>query len=156
MITVEQNGVSIQDILKVMGEVVCILDLFVVKADSLLRTPHEYDCLYYELVRAERQIEDVYEFILKQAGKEVEELKMTALNLKNRLSNIRTAAKHFSLKVAQYSSDTLTYQQVLSVIQENYDTLNFRVEPSLEMVQIHYEPNDQEFFSEFVISHLTN
>ena len=84
--------------------------------------------------------------------------KDTAAKLSSALVNIKAIISHFTGKIESYSSinqiSTLTEEQVLEVVRNNYDTLTLKLQDNLDQFD-RYEPEkplESKFFAEILRS----
>ncbi|CAG2106059.1 unnamed protein product [Medioppia subpectinata] len=136
--------------------VVNIFNLFITFGDTFLPSPQSYDELYYEIIRMHSVFEQLYSMTLRYASNDKAEHKESAAKLSSSLVNIKAIINHFNAKIESYSSlhqiSSLTEEQVLEIVRNNYDTLTLKLQDNLDQFD-RYDPEKQyesKFFTELL------
>ncbi|CAG2166751.1 unnamed protein product [Oppiella nova] len=136
--------------------VVNIFNLFITFGDTFLPSPQSYDELYYEIIRMHSVFEQLYSMTLRYVSNEKAEHKESATKLSSSLVNIKAIINHFNAKIETYSSThqipSLTEEQVLEIVRNNYDTLTLKLQDNLDQFD-RYDPETQcesKFFTELL------
>ncbi|XP_054167117.1 armadillo-like helical domain-containing protein 3 [Oppia nitens] len=136
--------------------VVNIFNLFITFGDTFLPSPQAYDELYYEIIRMHSVFEHLYSMTLRYASNEKAEYKESATRLASTLVNIKAIINHFNTKIESYSLQnqlsSLTEEQVLDVVRNNYDTLTLKLQDNLDQYD-RYDPIKQcesKFFNDLL------
>ncbi|KAJ8025947.1 Armadillo-like helical domain-containing protein 3 [Holothuria leucospilota] len=145
-----------QNIFELACKVVNLFNLFITYGDTFLPTAGSYDELYYEIIRMHQVFDNLYSLALRHSTNSGE-YKATANKLTNCLVNIRAIVNHFTPKVdsvsAMNSQPSLSADQVLEVVRQNYDTLTLKLQDSLDQYERYAEkPRESAFFTELVRS----
>uniref|UniRef100_H2ZR09 Armadillo-like helical domain-containing protein n=1 Tax=Ciona savignyi TaxID=51511 RepID=H2ZR09_CIOSA len=145
-----KNGIFV-----LLTQVVNLFNMFVTFGDTFLPSPTSYDELYYEIVRMAQIFDTMYTLVLRYINHP--EYKEHAAKLNNALVNIRAIVLHFRPKIDQWSKDnnqaTLTEDEVLEVVRNNYDSLTLRLQDNLDHYERYSErPKEAAFFSDLVRS----
>lgn len=135
-------------------QVAIVFNLFITYGDTFLPNPNVYDELYYELIRMHHVFENLYSLAVRH----VEEdgvYKDTANRLITSLVNIRAIVNHFTPKIDSWSAShqvaSLTPDQVLEVVRNNYDTLTLKLQDNLDHYEKYSErPKESTFFTQLV------
>lgn len=159
----ESHLLKKHNIFHIASKVVNIFNLFITYGDTFLPNPTSYDELYYEIIRMHQVFDNVYSMAMKAGDLALRyttnegEWKDSAAKLKNHLGNIRAIINHFTPKVdswaAQNHLSSLTEEQVLEVVRNNYDTLTLKLQDSLDQFERYSEkPRETSFFTQLVRS----
>nr|XP_002131899.1 armadillo-like helical domain-containing protein 3 [Ciona intestinalis] len=145
-----KNGVFV-----LLTQIVNLFNMFVTFGDTFLPSPTSYDELYYEIVRMSQIFDTMYTLVLRYINHP--EYKEFASKLNSALVNIRAIILHFRPKIDKYSKDnnqaTLTEEEVLEVVRNNYDSLTLRLQDNLDHFERYSErPKEVSFFSDLVRS----
>eukprot|EP00040_Diaphanoeca_grandis_P026699 m.149915 g.149915 ORF g.149915 m.149915 type:complete len:715 (+) comp30692_c0_seq1:174-2318(+) len=141
------------DIFKLSNLVVNIINIFVTYGDTFLPNPTSYDELYYEIIRVHHTFDSLYQMAKRhEVGDYAPE---AAQKLTTDLMNIRAITNHFNPLINQWKQDedltTLTQEQVLKVVNDNYGTLTLKLQDELLVYDDYVEgPEDADFFNELV------
>lgn len=152
----ESHLLKKHNIFHIASKVVNIFNLFITYGDTFLPNPTSYDELYYEIIRMHQVFDNVYSMALRYTTNEGE-WKDSAAKLKNHLGNIRAIINHFTPKVDSWAAQnhlaSLTEEQVLEVVRNNYDTLTLKLQDSLDQFERYSEkPRETSFFTQLVRS----
>eukprot|EP00047_Mylnosiga_fluctuans_P006394 m.246628 g.246628 ORF g.246628 m.246628 type:complete len:646 (-) comp15117_c0_seq1:116-2053(-) len=135
---VPKDGPGDRDVGAVVGlvqQVLTLLNIFVTYGDAFLPDAGSYDALYYELLRARDAFDLVNEFAVSPAVE-----KALGQRLVSGLINLRAITSHFAPKIDAWSADhngaTITPDEVLRIVRDNYDTLTLKLQENLDT----YEP----------------
>ncbi|KAL8615809.1 hypothetical protein ACOMHN_048517 [Nucella lapillus] len=136
------------------SKIVNVFNLFITYGDTFLPNPNSYDELYYEIIHMHQTFGNLYSMALRYTTTENEH-KDSAARLTNHLVNIRAIINHFTPKVdswaAAHQQSSLTEEQVLEVVQANYDTLTLKLQDSLDQFERYTEkPKEVPFFTNLV------
>lgn len=137
-ISTSNNGVFIcsgKDLLSLSKSISQILNMFITFGDNFLPETSDYDDLFYDLIRNERELN---EFILH-----VENID-TKKEVYQDLYNLKTILSHFSEKIEHYQTINpninISDKIVLDVIKSNYETLKLKLQNNLDK----YNPYSEE------------
>eukprot|EP00035_Acanthoeca_spectabilis_P001335 m.79355 g.79355 ORF g.79355 m.79355 type:complete len:703 (+) comp10796_c0_seq1:77-2185(+) len=116
------------DIFALSSQVITNLNLFITFGDTFLPDPSSYDELYYELIRVHNTFEGLYNMARRHTrgphGPSAEKLV-------GDLVNIRAITNHFNPRIATWKSEkgltTLSTEEVLKLVRDNYDTLTLKL-----------------------------
>jgi len=130
------------DVHSLCSQIIIVFNVFITYGDTFLPSPNDYDDLYYELMRVAKMLDQFYALVEKNdiGG-------MMVLNM----LNIKTIITHFTTKIEQWTTQhpetTITPDQVLKVIKENYDTLKLKLQENLDYYDAYIEnPKELPFF----------
>lgn len=142
------------DIFQLSTRVVNIFNLFITFGDTFLPTPNSYDELYYEIIRMHHVFDNLYSMALRYSNAEGQ-WKESAMRLTNAVVNIRSIVNHFTPKLDAWSASqhlsSLTEEQVLSVVRNNYDSLTLKMQDNLDQFERYSEkPKETPFFVQLV------
>ncbi|CAK8690244.1 unnamed protein product [Clavelina lepadiformis] len=145
-----KNGVFV-----LLTQVVNLFNMFITFGDTFLPSPTSYDELYYEIVRMSQLFDTLHSIVMRYINHA--EYKDFSTRLNNALVNIRAIIHHFRPKIDKYSKDnniaTLTEEEVLGVVRDNYDSLTLRLQDNLDHYERYSErPKEGTFFSDLVRS----
>ncbi|XP_065919439.1 armadillo-like helical domain-containing protein 3 [Dysidea avara] len=135
-------------------QVAVVFNLFITYGDTFLPSPNVYDELYYELIRMHNVFDSLYLLAVRYT-EEDGELKDSASRLISSLINIRAIVNHFTPKIDSWSAShqvaSLTPDQVLEVVRNNYDTLTLKLQDNLDHYEKYSErPKESSFFIQLV------
>lgn len=152
----ESHLLKKHNIFHIASKVINIFNLFITYGDTFLPNPTSYDELYYEIIRMHQVFDNVYSMALRYTTNEGV-WKDSAAKLKNHLGNIRAIINHFTPKVDSWAAQnhlaSLTEEQVLEVVRNNYDTLTLKLQDSLDQFERYSEkPRETSFFTQLVRS----
>lgn len=141
-------------------QVMNIFNLFITYGDTFLSAPSSYDELYYEIMRMHQVFENMYSMSLRYARTDGD-YKESAQKLINCLGNVRAIINHFTPKLDKWSQEhgmsTLTEEQVLEAVRNNYDSLTLKLHDSLDQYEKYSEkPLHTNFFTNMVRSILSD
>lgn len=155
----ETTLVSKDNIFNLACKVVSIFNLFITYGDTFLPSPTCYDELYYEIIRVHQIFDNLYSMALRYSsstnGTDTKQMKQCANTLAGSLVNIRAIINHFTPKIDSWAAvnhlSSLTSEQVLEVIRENYDTLTLKLQDNLDNYEKYVEkPKESSFFTQLV------
>ncbi|CAG8688927.1 4845_t:CDS:2, partial [Dentiscutata heterogama] len=119
----QQDHSSINEILI---PIINIINLCIVFGDSFFPDTETYDGLIYEIVRSNEVFEGLYKIVNIQDPAKPSSQKFSSFE--HAFANINTICQHFHLKIEAWKATnrvkTLLPEQVLSIINANYDSLN--------------------------------
>ncbi|CAB3976815.1 Hypothetical predicted protein [Paramuricea clavata] len=159
ILTNETNLLPKVNIFHLASKVVSIFNLFITYGDTFLPSPTCYDELYYEIIRVHQIFDNLYSMALRYSsstnGTDNKHNKHSANTLAGSLVNIRAIINHFSPKIDSWAAvnhlSSLTSEQVLDVIRENYDTLTLKLQENLDNYEKYVEkPKESSFFTQLV------
>ncbi|XP_014212015.1 UPF0668 protein C10orf76 homolog [Copidosoma floridanum] len=153
----ESYFVKKMDIFSLSTKVVNILNIFVTYGDMFLSSYNTYDELFYEIIRMKLIFINLNTMGIRYSTNESYEYKESALKLTNSLVNIRDILNHFSPKISEWLAkeniSTPSEQQIMDVINENYNSLTLKLLDNLDQFERYSEnPKHFEFFSSLVRS----
>nr|CAB3223158.1 UPF0668 protein C10orf76 homolog [Phallusia mammillata] len=145
-----KNGVFV-----LLTQVINLFNMFITFGDTFLPSPTSYDELYYEIVRMAQVFDNLHSAVLRYVNHP--EYKEFASRLNNATVNIRAIIHHFRPKIDKWSKDnnltTLTEEEVLEVVRNNYDSLTLRLQDNLDHFERYSErPKETSYFSDLVRS----
>ncbi|MPC21427.1 UPF0668 protein C10orf76 [Portunus trituberculatus] len=160
LVTNEAYLAKKMNIFQLANQVMNIFNLFITYGDTFLSTPSSYDELYYEIMRMHQVFENMYLMSLRYSRTDGD-YKESAQKLTNSLGNIRSIINHFTPKLEKWSQEhsisTLTEEQVLEVVRNNYDSLTLKLHDSLDQYEKYAEkPQHANFFANMVRSILSD
>ncbi|KAK4312343.1 hypothetical protein Pmani_016210 [Petrolisthes manimaculis] len=160
LVTNEAYLAKKMNIFQLAHQIMNIFNLFITYGDTFLSTPSSYDELYYEIMRMHQVFENLYSMSLRYARTDGD-YKESAQRLTNSLGNVRSIINHFTPKLDKWSQEhgisTLTEEQVLEVVRNNYDSLTLKLHDSLDQYEKYSErPNHSTFFANMVRSILSD
>lgn len=160
LVTNEAYLAKKMNIFQLANQVMSIFNLFITYGDTFLSTPSSYDELYYEIMRMHQVFENMYLMSLRYSRTDGD-YKESAQKLTNSLGNIRSIINHFTPKLEKWSQEhsisTLTEEQVLEVVRNNYDSLTLKLHDSLDQYEKYAEkPQHANFFANMVRSILSD
>ncbi|XP_074604539.1 armadillo-like helical domain-containing protein 3 [Brevipalpus obovatus] len=141
------------NILSLSNCVVDIFNLFITFGDTFLPSPQSYDDLYYEIIRMHIIFDNLYSLALRYSSMENNQYREYGNKLSNSLINIKAIINHFNSKIEQWSVAnqvaSLTEEQVLEVVRNNYDSLTLKLQDSLDHFESysHVKKKDIELFA---------
>ncbi|EDV20767.1 uncharacterized protein TRIADDRAFT_31410, partial [Trichoplax adhaerens] len=152
----EATLIAKADIFATILEALTIFNLFITYGDTFLPNPKEYDELYYEIIRMHQVFDNVHSMSLRHTN-ENGIWKESSTKVTRALVNIRSIISHFTLKIdyfsASHDGQSLTSEQVLSVVRNNYDSLTLKLQDSLDQFERYAEkPKHTSFFTQLVRS----
>ncbi|VDP74314.1 unnamed protein product [Echinostoma caproni] len=114
-------------------EVLEVFNMCILQGDSFLQSAGVYDDLYYELIRMHNLFQNLHEH-----GEHW----------------LWSIVNHFNAKIAAFESanglTSVTENQVLAVVRENYDSLTLRVHEDLDVPDSYVEEEDHLLFDTLV------
>ncbi|KAI3384072.1 hypothetical protein SNEBB_000284 [Seison nebaliae] len=117
------------------SKIVCIINVFVTHGDRFLHSIDMYDVLYYELLRVFHQSYERTHELACQHTRTDKKYKLFCIFLVNQLINIRGVYHHFNEVIENYKEknnlQTLTEEEILSLIRNNYERLTLRLYDNL-------------------------
>uniref|UniRef100_A0A0R3T6B3 DUF1741 domain-containing protein n=1 Tax=Rodentolepis nana TaxID=102285 RepID=A0A0R3T6B3_RODNA len=136
-------------LLKIVG----IFNFFIIYGDCFLLGPSTYDDLYYELIRRKDAIEQLIKFAhiqyhiisgffsADQYSTSEGGWKSLPMDLRDSIKNLEAIVRHYNMKISAFISNgsvaSLTEDEAMKIIQDNYSSLNLRVYDELHK---YYEP----------------
>ncbi|XP_076345414.1 armadillo-like helical domain-containing protein 3 isoform X2 [Tachypleus tridentatus] len=156
MLSHESDLVKKYNTFQLAHQVINIFNLFITFGDTFLPSPTSYDELYYEIIRMHQVFDNTYSMALRYTTTGGN-WKDSAAKLTNSLVNIRAIINHFSPKIDSWAAtnyiSTLTEEQVLDVVRNNYDTLTLKLHDNLDQFERYSEkPKESSFFTQMVRS----
>ncbi|KAK4470267.1 hypothetical protein MN116_005839 [Schistosoma mekongi] len=146
VLNLDCNNLQLLDTLKLMEKSLQIFNFFILHGDKFLQSPDVYDNLYYELIRMHLLVDNLYEYCLQHSTSSTVEIKDVASRVVLQLGNLRSIVNHFNAKIAAFSTSnnvtSLTENQVLDIVRENYDSLTLRVLENLDQIEEYENDND--------------
>nr|CAH8855876.1 unnamed protein product [Trichobilharzia regenti] len=147
ILNLDSSNLSLPDALRLIEKALQIFNLFVLHGDGFLQSADVYDNLYYELIRMHLLVENLYEYCLQHSTSSVTEVKEIASSVVLQLSTLRAIVNHFNAKIAAFSTSnnltSLTENQVLEIVRENYDSLTLRFLEDLDTIE-EYECDNED------------
>ncbi|XP_063726801.1 armadillo-like helical domain-containing protein 3 [Symsagittifera roscoffensis] len=139
------------DIFHLAFRAVGVLNLFITFGDAFLPSPSSYDELYYEILRMYNTFDDMYAVALQHVRSNGN-LHESAARLMHSLTNIRSIIAHFNPRIKDFQElnnlSSLSIDQVLGIVRDNYDSLALRMQDSLDHYDRYTEkPHQVPFFS---------
>ncbi|CAH8546598.1 unnamed protein product [Heterobilharzia americana] len=93
-------------------------------------------------------VENLYEYCLQHSTSSVTEVKEIASTVVLQLSTLRAIVNHFNAKISAFSTlnnvTSLTENQVLEIVRENYDSLTLRYLENLDIVEEYMCHDDED------------
>ncbi|KJE93802.1 hypothetical protein CAOG_04545 [Capsaspora owczarzaki ATCC 30864] len=131
-------------------QIVSVFNLFITYGDTFLANPTNYDELYYEIMRVHEVFHALYEDAKRHYTSEGE-WRDTARRVMANIVNILSIINHFSPKIEAWTAEnqvaSVTPEQVLAVIKNNYDTLTLKLQDNLDQYDKYAEnPREVSFF----------
>merc|ERR1719450_906416 len=144
------------NVFNICSQVVTIFNVFITYGDTFLPSASSYDELYYELVRCHQTFDNLHSMTLRYSTSGGEH-KDTAMRITNSLVNIRAITSHFQPRIdawlAKEQLSTLTEDQILDVVRDNYDSLTLKLQEGLDQYDNYAEnPSYTSFFTSLVRS----
>eukprot|EP00037_Helgoeca_nana_P016321 m.153648 g.153648 ORF g.153648 m.153648 type:complete len:712 (+) comp23464_c0_seq1:121-2256(+) len=131
------------DIFALSSQVITNLNLFITFGDTFLPDPSSYDELYYELIRVHNTFEGLYNMARRHTRGPYG---ASAERLVGDLINIRAITNHFNPRIATWKAEkaltTLSTEEVLKLVRDNYDTLTLKLFSGLVKV-VPFEDNEE-------------
>ncbi|XP_076069435.1 armadillo-like helical domain-containing protein 3 isoform X2 [Oratosquilla oratoria] len=160
LVTNEAHLAKKMNIFQLAHQLLNIFNLFITYGDTFLSTPSSYDELYYEIMRMHQVFENLYSMSLRYSRTDGD-YKESAQKLTNCLGNVRLIINHFTPKLDKWSQEhgvaTLTEEQVLEVVRNNYESLTLKLHDSLDQFEKYSEkPRHANFFANMVRSILSD
>eukprot|EP00052_Salpingoeca_macrocollata_P014022 m.109652 g.109652 ORF g.109652 m.109652 type:complete len:663 (-) comp19154_c0_seq1:83-2071(-) len=141
------------NVLGLCDQVVTIFNLFITYGDTFLPDPNSYDELYYEIIREHSTFDSLCD-AAKRHMRAGGQWQVMASKLAGDVVNIRAITTHFTPKIDSWFAKhggTLTPEQVLAVVRDNYDTLTLKLQDNLDQYEKYAEnPNERVFFGELL------
>lgn len=135
----EQTILKRHNIFVFSQQIVNIFNLFITLGDTFLAALGCYDQLYYELIRNGSVFDKLFTLAFRYSTGDGE-YKADALGLANCLVNIKAIRQHFTAKIENEAKEgTLTEDQILEVIRQNYDGLILKLQDGLETYEQYSE-----------------
>lgn len=121
-------------------QAVNICNFLMYYGDTLLSNLGCYDQMFYELIREQKTYDSLYDHAKRAArGPKPQAAQLLVRDL----SNIRSIVNHFCPRIKSWAAerkiDALTPEQVLSVVRDNYDTLNLKLMDGLDHYTVYAE-----------------
>ncbi|KAI6650904.1 hypothetical protein LOD99_5744 [Oopsacas minuta] len=152
----ENYLISRMDIMLIMDRILVIFNMFITYGDTFLSSPKIYDELFYEIIRENNAFEKIDEVLKKRPVEYVENVP----KLKDSLQNLLAIVRYFVPKIDKYSLDnqksSLTSDDVMSLIQANYESLTLKLQENLHSFDRFDEKNEKTFFNHLVCSITTD
>ncbi|CAH8572149.1 unnamed protein product [Heterobilharzia americana] len=148
VLNLDDNNLALPDALKLIEKALQIFNFFILHGDGFLQSADIYDNLYYELIRMHLLVENLYEYCLQHSTSSVTEVKEIASTVVLQLSTLRAIVNHFNAKISAFSTlnnvTSLTENQVLEIVRENYDSLTLRYLENLDIVEEYMCHDDED------------
>jgi len=135
------------------SKIIIIFNILITYGDTFLPNPDCYDYLYYDIMR----MKHVFDNLSLLANKYVAQpnLKESVTKLILQLINIKSIINHFSPIIDAWSTanhvSSLTEQQVLDIVKNNYETLTLKLEDNLDQFERYCEhPQETDFFDKLL------
>ncbi|XP_015791968.1 UPF0668 protein C10orf76 homolog [Tetranychus urticae] len=127
-------------ILRLANQIVNIFNLFITFGDTFLPSLQSYDDLHYEIIRMHNVFDNLYSVAIKYSSMEGSSpCKNHATRLASSLINIKAIINHFNSKIEAWSIAnqvaSLTEDQVLEVVRNNYDSLTLILQDGLDQYE---------------------
>ncbi|CAD5118074.1 DgyrCDS6813 [Dimorphilus gyrociliatus] len=147
------------DIFSLCYRVINIFNMFITYGDTFLPSTQTYDELYYEIVRTHQVFNNLYTMGLRYSNSN-NEFVNAAKKMNGSLVNIRSIVNHFTPKLEKWQHQnkisSLTEEQVLEVVRNNYESLTLKLHDCLDQYERYSEkPEEAAFFSNMV-RHIMN
>eukprot|EP00042_Codosiga_hollandica_P021745 m.77318 g.77318 ORF g.77318 m.77318 type:complete len:678 (+) comp50496_c0_seq2:10-2043(+) len=147
----EKQVVQCAQAFTALNHVVTIFNLYITYGDTFLPDPNSYDELYYELIRVHVTFDSLYDFARRYA-RAGGDYQFPAGKLATDLVNIRAITNHFTPRIESWSithqTPTLSPDQVLAIVRDNYDTLTLKLQDNLDFFEPFAEnPAELPFFA---------
>lgn len=147
----EQTLLAQHNIFALSNQIVNIFNIFITYGDTFLPDPASYDELYYEVIRVQSTFDSLYD-MAKRHGRGV--YAESAERLAVDLCNIRAITTHFNPLIRRWKEanqiPSLSPEQVLMVVNENYETLTLKIKGILTYDNYVEEPKDAQSFQNLV------
>ncbi|XP_039259173.2 armadillo-like helical domain-containing protein 3 [Styela clava] len=136
-------------------QIVNIFNMFITFGDTFLPTPTSYDELYYEIIRMHQVFDNLQAFVIRYSNNL--EYKDIVPRLASAMVNLQAIIRHFTPRIDKWTKDnnltSLTEEEVLEVVRNNYDNLTLKLQDSLDHFERYSErPKETHFFTELVRS----
>eukprot|EP01133_Synstelium_polycarpum_P007882 gene7882-9253_t len=140
---------QLNEIFPIGMEAINIFNLFINYGDLFLPQPSDYDDLFYEIIRAGQVISNFSLLV---------ELEDPTGALMNNLLNIKSIISHFNGQIQKWALDNpegaLTYEQVVKIIKDNYETLRLKLQENLDQYERYVESAKEGTFYRQLIRYL--
>ena len=140
------------DIMSIIERVLVIFDMFITYGDTFLSSPTIYDDLYYEIIREKDAFVKIDELLKKR----IPEFAENVPRVKDSLHNLIAIVRFFVPKIDKFSLDnnksSLTSEDVITIIQSNYESLTLKLQENLHFFDRFNEMNEQSYFNHLVRS----
>lgn len=151
ILKLDQNSLSLDHSFRLILQILDLFNLFILYGDRFLQAAHFYDDLYYEIIRMRSLFDSVYENALLHLPGSHLDLRTIVSDVILHMGNIRSITNHFAARIAAFSASnnlaSLTEDQVLNVVRDNYESLNLRVYEGLSAPDEYNEKLDQPLFA---------
>ncbi|XP_053207868.1 armadillo-like helical domain-containing protein 3 [Panonychus citri] len=131
-------------ILLLANQIVNIFNLFITFGDTFLPSLQSYDDLHYEIIRMHKVFDNLYSIALRYSSMDGSPCKDHATRLASSLINVKSIIGHFNGKIEAWSVtnqiSSLTEDQVLDVVRNNYDSLTLILQDGLDQYE-NYSPD---------------
>ncbi|KAH9523008.1 hypothetical protein DERF_006559 [Dermatophagoides farinae] len=164
----QQQSQNKINLFTVMQQTITIFNMFILYGDNFLHNVHCYDELYYEIIRMHAVFDNLNLFALRHMTKQENNTSIGNTNnkykeesnkLTNNLINIKAIIiAHLNMKLESYSQQnkmvTLSKQQVLDIVRNNYDTLTLKLQENLDSYESYNfaKSNEIDFFNQILHS----
>ncbi|XP_075591311.1 armadillo-like helical domain-containing protein 3 [Dermatophagoides farinae] len=162
----QQQSQNKINLFTVMQQTITIFNMFILYGDNFLHNVHCYDELYYEIIRMHAVFDNLNLFALRHMTKQENtsigntnnKYKEESNKLTNNLINIKAIIAHLNMKLESYSQQnkmvTLSEQQVLDIVRNNYDTLTLKLQENLDSYESYNfaKSNEIDFFNQILHS----
>lgn len=154
----ESSLIDKHNVFLLYDQIMNIFNIFITYGDTFLPNPTNYDELYYEIIRVHEVFQNVYESAKRHYSVEGE-WRETARRVMADIVNILSIINHFSPKIESWTAEnqvaSVTPEQVLNVIKNNYDTLTLKLQDNLDIYDRYVENPKEVTFFRNTIRHLT-